>query len=80
LHTRLLCLVLDFKKTSKACKNKFNNLYPKYKIARAFNDLSGLNQETCLYYDEFDQWYHDSEAVVKCASASASPIESKIPF
>jgi hypothetical protein len=76
LHTRLLCLVPDFKKTSKACKNKFNNLYAKYKIARAGNDLSGSNQVTSPYYDEFDQWYHDSRAVIKRASTSASATKS----
>ena len=76
LYTRLLCLVPDFKKTSKACKNNFNNLYAKYKIARVGNDLSESNQVTSLYYDEFNQWYHDSIVVVKRASAFATTTKS----
>ena len=74
--SKLLCLVLDFKKTNKACKNKFNNLYAKYQITRIGNDLSGSNQEMFPYYNEFDQWYYDSGTVVKHASTSANVIES----
>jgi hypothetical protein len=79
LHTKLLCLVLDFKISSKACKNKFNNLYIKYKVAKVGNDLSRSNQKTYLYYDNFYQWYDDFGAMVKRANASTSGTKYDIP-
>ena len=53
LQARLLCMVPSFKKTPKACKNKFANLFADYKEVKAKNNIQDrvdmiISTTTCL--------------------------------
>ncbi|KAG0572580.1 hypothetical protein KC19_VG107200 [Ceratodon purpureus] len=70
LHSGLLCLIPNFKKTQKACKNKFLDVLKTYKEDKQANSISGESRHTCKFYDAMDTWYHHNGAVVKHISAS----------
>ena len=72
LHSRLLCLCPNFKKTPKACKSKFSEVFKAYKDDKQANSISGETRHTCKFYDAMDTWYHQNGAVMKHISASSS--------
>ena len=72
LHSRLLCLQPTFKKTPKACKSKFNDVYNAYKDDKLANNISGESRHTCKFYDSMGTWYHQNGSVLKHVSASSS--------
>ena len=74
LHSRLLCLIPNFKKTPKACKSKFNDVYKAYKDDKQANNISGESRHTCKFYDSMDAWYHQNGFVLKHVSACSSDL------
>lgn len=72
LHYRLLCLCPNFKKTPKACKNKFNDPFKAYKDDKQANSISSEARHTCKFYDSMDTWYHHNGVVMKHISASSN--------
>lgn len=74
LHSRLLCLQPNFKKTPKACKSKFNDVYKAYKDDKQANSISGESRHTCKFYDAMDSWYHQNGSVLKHVSASSNDV------
>jgi hypothetical protein len=69
-------MVPSFKKTPKACKNKFGNLVSDYKEAKAKNNISGHGRHDCKYYHSFDEWWSDSGSVMKHVSATTNDSET----
>ena len=76
LHSRLLCLHPNFKKTPKACKSKFNDVYKAYNDDKQASSISGESRHTCKFYDAMDCWYHQNGSVLKHISASSSDMPS----
>ena len=72
LHSRLLCLCPSFKKTPKACKSKFSEVFKAYKDDKQANSISGEARHTCKFYDAMDTWYHQNGAVMKHILASST--------
>jgi transcription elongation factor GreA-like protein len=72
LHARLLCMVPNFKKTWKVCKNKFRNLFTNYKEAKAKNNILWQGQHDCKYYNSFEEWWSEYGSVMKHVSATTN--------
>ena len=72
LHSRLLCLCPNFKKTPKTCKSKFSEVFKAYKDDKQANSISGEAQHTCKFYDAMDTWYYHNGAVMKHIPESSS--------
>ena len=72
LHSWHLCLCPNFKKTPKACKSKFSEVFKAYKDDKQANSISGEVRHTCKFYNAMDTWYHQNGAVMKHISGSSS--------
>jgi hypothetical protein len=54
----ILCLFANFKKTSKAWKNKSSKIIKAYKDDKLTNSISGDARHTYKFYDAMDTSYH----------------------
>jgi hypothetical protein len=50
-------------------------MYVEFTKAKGGNNASGNGVCSCKYYEDFDQWWHQSTAVTKHVSASAQDTE-----
>ena len=71
LHTRILCQLPNFKKSTVACKKKFNSLFKMYKEDKISNGISKESRHECKYFEELDTWWHQANFVIKHIFASA---------
>ena len=72
LHARIVAVILGLNRTAESCKKKFNVFYKQYEFDKIVNGVSGSYHHECKFYDAFDQWWHQTNTVMKHITTSAN--------
>jgi len=72
LHARMVVIKYGLNRTAEACKKKLNVLHKQYRLDKMVNGVSGSDRHECKFYDAFDQWWHQTNTVMKHVTANGS--------
>jgi hypothetical protein len=64
-----------------ACKKKFNLLFKAFKLAKMANDVSRSYYKECNFFEEFDEWWHQTKIVTNMSVLLLSiwPLFQRMP-